>query len=150
MPSKTPDMPLVPVGTVANQVLEIPPPGFGWRGIVSTVHINPEYAGYLAGLDGFSHIIVLYWLHNSGERFNLPDMVHPRGDKNTPQTGRFATRSPHRPNPIGLSVGKIIEIHNTVITVQGLDAINGSPVLDIKPYIPGSDSIPGAAVPGWV
>ena len=99
----------------------------------------------LAGLEGFSRIWVVYVLHlNDGCRMETRPT---RGSRNP--VGVFATRAPHRPNPIGLSCLSLVRIEGLMLHVDGLDILDGSPVLDIKPYVPYADSFPDAAV-GWL
>ena len=96
-----------------------------------TVEIFPEYAEGLTDLEGFSHIILLYHFHLSKE-FSL--MVKPYLDDRF--HGLFATRAPARPNPIGVSVVSLINVKRGELFVQGIDIIDGTPLLDIKPYVP--------------
>ena len=96
----------------------------------ATVELFPEYAEGLQDLEGFSHAHLFYWLHLSNG-YSL--MVQPPW--NTGQHGVFATRSPHRPNPLGHSVVKLLSINDNKLTIEGIDAIEGTPVVDIKPYI---------------
>lgn len=115
------------------------------------VRIFPEFCDGLKGIDGFSHIIVLYWIHlrdNEKERSVL--QVIPRGRANGVKVGVFACRSPSRPNPIGLCVVKLIEVEGCILTVKGLDAFEGSPIIDVKPYIQRRDSVPNAYTPEWI
>lgn len=119
----------------------------GWAGVESQIVIESDYVELLDGLEGFSHIIVLFWLHLSGSGF--PARVHPRGRSDLPLTGVFATRAPHRPNLIGLAIVPLLELHGNSLRIRGLDAVNGTPVLDIKPYLP-KDVIPEAVFPEWV
>lgn len=106
--------------------------------------LQPEES--LEGLEGFSHLWVLFWFHkNSSDRFHAK--VHPPrmlGEK----IGVFATRSPHRPNPIGLSLVKIESIEKEGVWITGVDFITGTPVIDIKPYLPFVESLPDARS-GW-
>jgi tRNA-Thr(GGU) m(6)t(6)A37 methyltransferase TsaA len=105
---------------------------------------QPESA--LQGLDGFSHLWILFHFHqNKQTRYHAK--VHPPRLGGEP-IGVFATRSPHRPNAIGMSVVKIVKIEEAVITVSGVDLVDGTPVLDIKPYLPEVESIPEAKS-GW-
>jgi tRNA-Thr(GGU) m(6)t(6)A37 methyltransferase TsaA len=76
--------------------------------------------------------------------------VHPRGDRSNPLTGVFATRSPRRPNPLALYTSRIHAVRGNRIEIDSVDALDGTPVIDIKPYIPESDSVSGARVPAWV
>jgi len=96
-------------------------------------------------LDGFSHIWVIYWMHlNQGWN---PTVTPPRGPKK--RRGLFATRGPHRPNSIGLSAVRLIKVEGRTLHIQGHDMLDGTPVLDIKPYLPYADSHPDASS-GWV
>jgi len=119
-------------------------------GELSKVKVFPEFCEGLHRLSDFSHVIILYWFHlrdNKRERGIL--QVLPRRHPGSPQVGVFASRSPSRPNPIGLCVSELVEIKECVLTVRGLDALEGSPVIDIKPYLPRADSVPDARVPEW-
>jgi tRNA-Thr(GGU) m(6)t(6)A37 methyltransferase TsaA len=112
------------------------------------VRISPEFCDALKGIDGFSHIIILYWIHlrdNEKERSVL--QVVPRGRANGVKVGVFACRSPSRPNPIGLCVVKLMKVEDCRLTVKGLDAFEGSPIIDIKPYIQKRDAVPKAYTP---
>jgi tRNA-Thr(GGU) m(6)t(6)A37 methyltransferase TsaA len=115
------------------------------------LEILPQYAPALNGLAGFSHVWVLYWFHehdNLEERATLK--VHPRRDPANPLTGVFATRAPVRPNLIGLTACRILKVEGNIVEVADLDAKDGSPIVDLKPYIPKGDSIPEAVTPDWV
>ena len=107
----------------------------GAAGVKGTVEVFEEYRAGLKDLDGFSHVILLYHFHRS-EGFNL--QVVPFLD--TASRGLFATRAPRRPNPIGLSVVQLDRIENGVLYVQNVDMLDGTPLLDIKPYVPELDS----------
>lgn len=136
---------LTPIGQVRNTIKERMK--HGWSAVESKIVINPGLADSLDGLEEFSHIIVLFWMHRvSGQ---APIKVHPQGRSDLPLVGLFATRSPHRPNAIGLCVAKLLERNGNELKVLGLDAINGTPVLDIKPYL-SKDDITGAAYADWV
>lgn len=116
-----------------------------------TIEIYEKYIDALLGLDQFSHIIVLYWLHKSDTEAKRDILqVHPRGDIRRPLRGVFATRSPVRPNPIGMSVCKILSVEKNSIRINAIDAQDGTPVMDIKPYIPRNNSIPNASCPEWL
>ncbi|ATX82277.1 tRNA-Thr(GGU) m(6)t(6)A37 methyltransferase TsaA [Mariprofundus ferrinatatus] len=96
-------------------------------------------------LDGFSHIWVIYWMHlNQGWN---PTVTPPRGPK--VRRGLFATRGPHRPNSIGLSAVRLTRVEGRTLHIQGHDMLDGTPVLDIKPYLPYADAFPDASS-GWV
>ena len=115
--------------------------------LISEIVIDKALSQALDDLDQFSHIIVLWWIHKS--RLPAPMKVHPRGSPENKLMGVFASRSPDRPNPIGKSTVRLVERRGNVLRVKGLDAIDGTPVLDIKPYIPGYDSVDGATTPPW-
>jgi len=115
------------------------------------IEIFDEYSEGLLGLEGFSHMTVLFWFDQN----DLPEkrrtlQVHPRGDEKNPLTGVFATHSPLRPNLIGLTRCKILSIERSRINIEDIDAFDGSPVIDIKCYIPGSDGPSDVKVPDWV
>ena len=115
------------------------------------VRIFREFCDALKGINGFSHIIVLYWIHlrdNEKERSVL--QVIPRGRANGVKVGVFACRSPSRPNPIGLCVVKLMKVEDCRLTVKGLDAFEGSPIIDVKPYIQRRDAVPKAYTPEWL
>ena len=110
----------------------------------SDIEINREYLEGLKDIEDFTHLHVFYWLHKS-KGYSL--IVNPPLD--TKPHSLFTTRSPHRPNPIGYSVVELIEKKDNILKVKGLDAIEGTPVIDIKPYIKKRDSKP-YAVSGWL
>jgi tRNA-Thr(GGU) m(6)t(6)A37 methyltransferase TsaA len=113
--------------------------------------LDESYQPGLLGLEGFSHIHVFWWF----DRNDTPEkrkvlQVHPMGDPENPLTGVFATRSPMRPNLIAVTLCKITSVRDNVIEVEKIDAFDGTPVLDIKPFLPGHDSASDARVPDWV
>ncbi len=99
--------------------------------VIAEVEVFEQYAEGLKDIEGFSHLIILYWLHRS-HGYSL--LVRTPWD--TELHGLFATRSPNRPNPIGISIVKLIERKGTVLRIKGIDAIDGTPLIDIKPSIP--------------
>ncbi|MBT8171342.1 tRNA (N6-threonylcarbamoyladenosine(37)-N6)-methyltransferase TrmO [Candidatus Bathyarchaeota archaeon] len=111
------------------------------KNIFSKIVIRDEYTKALDGLEEFSHLFVLFWLHKITKEDRLLMKVHPLGRKDMPLLGIFATRTPCRPNPIGLTRVKLISINDNILTVQGLDAYNNTPVLDIKPFYGGDTTI---------
>jgi len=115
------------------------------------IEIFDEYAEGLLGLDEFSHIYVFYWFDQN----DSPDkrktlQVRPRKDPDNPITGVFATHSPQRPNLIALTLCKIESINGNTIQIEDIDAFDGSPVIDIKCYIPGSVPDADVRLPDWV
>jgi tRNA-Thr(GGU) m(6)t(6)A37 methyltransferase TsaA len=102
------------------------------RSLVSEIVIRKEYADGLDGVDDWSHLYVIFWLHEiSDEKKTL---TCPRSEPDVPSVGIFATRAPVRPNPIGLTLVELVRREENVLFVKGLDALDGTPVLDIKPY----------------
>ena len=139
---------LTPIGFVKNSIKE--------RGtedcqtVTSELIIKEDLKEALSRIDEFSHILVIYWMHKLPPSERSIIKVHPKGNHTLPIVGVFASRSPARPNPIGITTVKLLEHHDNVLKVTGLDAIDGTPVLDIKPYIPGDDSSTKAKTPGWL
>lgn len=104
----------------------------------------------LNGLDENSHVWVLWWFDRNDtvdKRSVL--QVHPCGNPENPLTGVFACRSPYRPNLIALSLCRILSVKNNVVEVENIDAFDGTPILDLKPYVPGYDSADDAVTPKW-
>ena len=101
---------------------------------ISQIVVNRELAEALEGIAEFSHLFVLFWLHEvtSEERKTLK--VHPQGREDLPLLGVFATRTKLRPNPIGLTLVELMKVEDNVLTVRGLDAFDETPVLDLKPF----------------
>jgi tRNA-Thr(GGU) m(6)t(6)A37 methyltransferase TsaA len=138
-----------PIGVAHNSVKE--PRVGGWESLESTIVVRDRWAGALDGLEAFSHIFVIYWVHLVSEGLRETTVhVHPRGDPRIPLQGVFATRSPVRPNPIGLKVVALLERRANVLRVRGLDAIDGTPVLDLKPYLFHYDGVPDSTVADWI
>jgi tRNA-Thr(GGU) m(6)t(6)A37 methyltransferase TsaA len=105
-----------------------PPPEI--RAVESRIVLDPALRGGLKGLRPGQKVMVVFCFHRS-QGFDL--LQHPQGDRNRPRRGVFALRSPHRPNPIGVTVVDLLAVEGNVLQVRGLDALNGTPVLDLKP-----------------
>jgi tRNA-Thr(GGU) m(6)t(6)A37 methyltransferase TsaA len=126
-----------PIGTIYTPfkgIEQVPIQPTGAAGIRGTVEVLPEFVAGLKDLDGFSHIILLYHFHRVSQvkLTVVPFLdVEPRGV--------FATRAPSRPNPIGLSIVRLLGIEANVLQVENVDIVNGTPLLDIKPYVPAFD-----------
>lgn len=147
--SRSSPITLQAIGVVRSDFKEPTSTRLDLKKIKAEIEIDPELTEALEGLEGFSHIIVLYWLHRAV--FDKKTLkTYPMGNQNVLLQGLFAVRTPKRPNPIGKSTVRLLSRRDNVLYVQGLDAIDGSLVLDIKPYIPGYDSAAGATVPDWV
>ena len=137
-----------PIGIVRNGVQETPKRKDWQLETVSELVIEPEWQGGLEGLEDFSHIIVLFSFDRVDDEQVLLK-VHPMHRPDLPTTGMFATRTPNRPNRIGLTVVPLLERKGNVLRVKGLDALDGTPVLDIKPYLRSGELIPDATEPAW-
>jgi tRNA (adenine37-N6)-methyltransferase len=115
-------------------------------GVRGTIELFPEaaYEHGLEGLEGFSHLWLLFWFHHNTTW--KAKVMPPRSEK---KRGVFATRSPHRPNPLGLSVVRLLRIEGRVLHVEDVDLLDGTPIFDIKPYVAYTDAVP-AADSGWL
>ena len=120
------------------------------RGVVSEIWIDKAFTGILDGIEEFSHCLVLYWAHRVSKEGRSLVKVHPMGRKDLPLVGIFATCSPARPNPICAIAVRVLERSGNLLKVQGLDAIDGSPVIDIKPYNPNYYDAGEVRIPPWL
>jgi tRNA-Thr(GGU) m(6)t(6)A37 methyltransferase TsaA len=120
------------------------------RDFVSELIINPELVRLLDGLEDFSHALVLYWPHLLPPEGRSITKVHPMGNKEFPLVGIFSTCSPARPNPVLLTVVQVIERKENILKVKGLDAMDGSPIIDIQPYTKSFCSIEDFEVSDWM
>ena len=156
-------MTIKPVGIVRNEVkkpaLATESDGLKWRPRgrwqeykkrVSELVIDKNHTSCLDGIEGFSHLLVLYWAHlvrPEGRQFTR---VHPMGREDLPLTGIFATCSPARPNPICVTAVRLLGRDDNILKVEGLDAVDGSPVVDIKPYNPGFCAVKDVKLADWM
>jgi tRNA-Thr(GGU) m(6)t(6)A37 methyltransferase TsaA len=131
---------------VRNRIRE--PRTTGWADVRSDIFLHDELAEALEGIDGFSHAIVVFHLDRIQDDERRPLRL-PLAGENAAEIGLFATRIPLRPNAIGVAIVPIIWRRKSVLRVMGLDALNGSPVLDLKPYLPKYDAVPDARLPDW-
>ena len=118
------------------------------KNVVSKIFFREDLTAALEGVEEFSHLFFLFWLHEMSDEDRQVMKVRPRGRADMPLLGIFATRTPHRPNPIGLTRVKLLNVEGNVVTVQGLDAFDGTPVLDIKPF-DSWDTTNEVRVPDW-
>jgi tRNA-Thr(GGU) m(6)t(6)A37 methyltransferase TsaA len=137
-----------PIGTIHSPFndlkgMPIQPPGA--KGAAGRVELLPAYEGGLKDLDGFSHVIIVYIFHRASGYILS---VKPFMDSQT--HGLFATRAPKRPNPIGLSVVKLTRIAGPTLYVENIDVLDGTPLLDVKPYVPEFDHPSGPISTGWL
>jgi tRNA-Thr(GGU) m(6)t(6)A37 methyltransferase TsaA len=136
-----------PIGVIHSPYTDLtgmPIQPSGANDVVGTIVLDPQYEPGLKDLDGFSHLILIYHFHRS-KGFQLT--VEPFLD--TMPRGLFATRAPRRPNPIGLSIVRLLKVEKNKLTVQGVDVLDETPLLDIKPWIPAFD-IQGEVRVGWM
>ena len=118
------------------------------RSNVSEIILRQDLAEALDGIEDFSHLFVIFWMHEIPKEERRTMKVHPRGRMDMPLLGIFATRTPYRPNPIGLTLVELLRVEGNVVTVRGLDAFDGTPVLDIKPF-DYWEMVEDARVPEW-
>jgi tRNA-Thr(GGU) m(6)t(6)A37 methyltransferase TsaA len=136
-----------PIGTIHSpftDVSGVPIQPSAASGVQGTIEIEPEFAEGLKDLGGFSHIILLYHLHRVRESQLI---VTPFLDSRP--RGVFATRAPKRPNPIGLSIVKLLRVEKNLLHIENVDILDGTPLLDIKPYIPEVDHQDADRI-GWL
>ena len=121
-----------------------------WGKVISELHIDPQYAAGLDGLSDWSHIIVIFHMHETSFDPERHLVRRPRERDDMPELGIFAQRARHRPNLIGISAVKLMGVEGDIVRVRGLDAIDGTPILDIKPYAPIYDGVQQEPlIPAW-
>ena len=137
------------IGTVKCPVNEMSQGN--WATVDSEIRLEAQYAPGLQGLKGFSHVLVVFFLDRA-QGFDVKKQLlrRPRGMEDMHEVGVFAQRTKYRPNPIGVTAVKLLGIDGNVVRVRGLDALDGTPVLDIKPYMPPFDRIDDVTLPPWV
>ena len=136
------------IGVVYNEVKE--PTDEGWGQVASEIVLDETFSDGLDGIEQFSHLLILFWMHRAAEAEPLRMRRRPQGRADMPEVGLFAQRARHRPNPIGVTAVRLLRRDKNRLFVEGLDAINGTPVLDVKPYVPAYDAVEAARVPEWV
>jgi tRNA-Thr(GGU) m(6)t(6)A37 methyltransferase TsaA len=163
-----PRMQLEPIGRVCSEIrMPMPPAGESDRepghrldkirqyhekvmhGVCQLI-IFPQWQELLDGIEGFSHILVLYWPHLLDPQRRCVRRVHPMGRKDLPSQGVFATCSPARPNPVLVSTVRLVGRRGNVLDVASLDAVDGSPIIDIKPYVPISHGAEHPTLAAWM
>jgi len=139
---------LEPIDLVHNDVKA--PRDEDWGEVVSRIRLDPALADGLSELQHFSHAVVVFLMHEA--RFDPAAHLtrHPRDREDLPLVGIFAQRARHRPNPIGLTTVRIEGVERGTLVVRGLDAIDGTPVLDVKPHVPVFDAPAQPRVPEWM
>lgn len=139
---------LEPIGVVHNSVRA--GGDEGWNEVVSELRVRSEWAAGLLGLEAFSHVVVVFFMHDARFQPQAQLVRRPRDRDDMPPVGCFAQRAKHRPNPIGITVAALERVAPGALFVRGLDAIDGSPVLDIKPHVPAFDAPAHATIPEWM
>jgi len=137
-----------PIGEVRNDFKEEIPEGY--ENLPSEIVVKEEFSDALYHIEENSHIVVLFWMDRVEGRRRKKLRIHPKGRKDLPLMGVLATRTPNRPNPIGVRAVRLIGKEKNILKVEGLDALNGSPVLDIKPYSIKHDFVEDVKPPWWV
>jgi tRNA-Thr(GGU) m(6)t(6)A37 methyltransferase TsaA len=138
---------ITPIGIVRSRLRDL-----RYRdvsGLSATIEVFEAFVPALLELDGFSHAVVLSWLDRVSDDERRILRKHTAGPGMPPEIGVLALRTHHRPNPIGCTVVRIEQVHGPMIEVVGLDVIDGTPILDVKPYLPAFDSVADARLPGW-
>ncbi len=118
--------------------------------VISELVINNNLAGILDGIEDFSHLLVLYWAHRVPPEGRSLIKAHPMGRKDLPLVGIFSTCSPARPNTICATVVRLMKRQENTLTVEGLDALDGSPIVDIKPYNPSYYATGDVKIADWM
>lgn len=139
---------LEPVGVVKSQVHQ--QMDEGWGDQICDIVFRPELADGLKGIEEFSHLIILTQLHQAAFSPEKHLVRKPQGRTDMPKVGIFAQRGKNRPNTIGVTTVELLKVKGNILRVKGLDAIDGTPVLDVKPYFPQYDQRIGVKVPEWV
>jgi len=136
-----------PIGTIHSPFQDLsgmPIQPAGAKGIVGTVEVREEFSEGLRDLSGFSHIILIYHFHKSqGYALSVTPFL------DTVPRGVFATRAPRRPNPIGISIVELTKVEGNILHIKNVDIVDGTPLLDIKPYVPEFDIHEGVRI-GWL
>ncbi len=134
------------IGYIRNKIKEQQLGGFS--DLVTEIVFDKKYEKALKGLEDYSHVIVIYWMNEAEGTVRLEH--RPQGNPNVPILGIFATRCQWRPNCIGISTVPLISVDKNIVKVKGLDAIDKTPILDIKPYLPDYDKNKGKVkLPEW-
>lgn len=135
-----------PIGIVKNDVPDEEVPRRRAE-MISQIIIDDQWADALTGIEEYSHIFILFWMHKKPDT-PVEQLIHPRGDKDLPLSGVLATRVRNRPNPIGMAVAELLSRDGNKLTVKRLDAYDGTPILDLKPY-DDYDAVKSIQVPEW-
>ena len=137
-----------PIGWVYNQVAG--PRYSDWGDVISDIVLEDELSPALAGIEEFSHLMILFHISGLTPKQRALLHLHPGDRQDAPDVGVFATHSQYRPNPIGVTVVQLLGREGNRLRVAGLDAYDGTPVLDIKSFFPDADLVEEARIPEWM
>ena len=141
---------LEPIATIRSpfcELVNMPVQPIGAKEVYATIEFDKIYEEGLKDLDGFSHVYLIYYFHMVKE----PKLsVIPFNDKTHTPRGVFSTRTPMHPNRLGLSVVELVSVEGNIVTIKGVDVLDGTPLLDIKPYIENFDKVEGEVRSGWM
>ena len=136
-----------PIGYVANGEHDLA--RGDWSRVRSDVRLREGLGEALLGLDGYSHVIVIGWLDRTPAELRARPRAYPSGDARLPLQGALALRGGARPNPLSVTVCRLLGVEDDVLRVEGLDLVDGTPVLDIKPYVAHYDAPARSSIPRW-
>ncbi len=141
---------LKPIAKICSpfcDLVDMPVQPKGAKEVFATIEFDLSYVEGLKDLDGFSHVYLIYYFHKVKE----PKLsVVPFNDKTDTPRGVFSTRTPMHPNSLGLSVVELVKVEENIVTIKGVDILDGTPLLDIKPYIENFDKVEGDVRSGWM
>ena len=140
-------MEIQPIGIVRSPITE--PVEEKWGDVVSEIHIDETFVPGLQGIASWSHVVVVYHMHEATFDLKQDLVSRPRNRDDMPDVGVFAQRTRTRPNAIGVAAAEVLKVEDAVLTVRRLDAIDGTPVLDIKPYASVYDTVSEPLIPIW-
>jgi len=130
-----------------KELINMPVQPRGAKDTIAQIIVDKQYQDGLKDLDGFSYIYLIYHFH----KISQPKLqVVPFNDKTNTKRGVFSTRTPMHPNSLGLSIVKVIDVQENIVTIQGIDLLDGTPIIDIKPYIENFDKIDEPTQSGWM
>jgi tRNA-Thr(GGU) m(6)t(6)A37 methyltransferase TsaA len=140
-----------PIGVVrrSDGVSETTQESFLDPAVPSEIVIDERWTPDLAGIEEVSHLVVLFWFDRARRRHEPGKLMRPEGRADMPEIGFFATRTPHRPNPIMICCPRLLRRDGNRLLVTGLDAWDGTPELDVKGYLPRDEHRPDATIPNW-
>lgn len=136
---------LTAIGVVKNNIKK---PRFGsFKNEVSEIILKEKFTDALKGIEDYSHLIIVFWMDKVKDKV----ITHrPQGNPDVPIVGIFSCRCPQRPNPVAVTTVKLLSRQGNKLKVKGLDILNGTPIIDIKPYWPVYDEVKGVKIPKWV